>query len=59
MRSHYVNESIELYNLASLSKFVFFDSDQDPNGCFLNEDGHVVSLDIWFGKWRSIRSQFF
>ena len=45
VRQYNVSESTELYNLASLSNFVFFDSNQDPNGCFSNEDGNVVRLE--------------
>lgn len=43
VRQHSVNESTELYNLASLSNFVFFDSNQ--NSCFLNEGDHVIWLE--------------
>ena len=46
VRQHNSGESIELYNFASLSNFVFFDSDQDPaDRCFSDEDGHIVCLE--------------
>lgn len=46
VRQHNVGESIELINLASLSDFVFFDSNQDPvNRCFPDEDGHIICLE--------------
>ena len=47
MRQQKINsgENTALYNLASLSNFVFFDSNQDPNSCFSNEGGHIVCLE--------------
>ena len=44
MRQHNVSESTELHNLVSLLNFIFFDSNQDPDSCFLNKDGHIVCL---------------
>ena len=44
VRQYNVGESTELHNLVSLSNFIFFDSNQDPNGCFSNEGGHVACL---------------
>ena len=46
VRQHNSGESVKLFNLVSLSNFVFFDSNRDPfDGCFPDEDGHIVCLE--------------
>ena len=46
VRQHNVGEKVKLFNLASLSNFVFLHSDQDPvHRCFPDEDGHIICLE--------------